>query len=193
MEVRLYNNIHERDMYDRMADLYSILISLERLEYAFIRDYIPATEYQSLCYKLISQYRATWKLLEHEFSAPQDFVTKYKVNCQAALNRIQVGVPATVEHGAFGTNSSSAANKRSVAEATEKFITLMDAVKLNQVSVDTLHPRLGDLLESLNNVDGLNRNSTCRTKLLEWLKQLNSMRASDQLDEDQARQFMFEI
>ncbi|KAJ1913477.1 Vacuolar protein-sorting-associated protein 28 [Mycoemilia scoparia] len=144
-------------MFDRMADLYAILISLERLEYAFIRDHVPASD------------------------SPQDFISRYKV-----------GVPATVEHGSF-SSSSVQPNKRSVAEATEKFITLMDAVKLNQVSVDTLHPRLGDLLESLNNVDGLSRNSNGRAMLLEWLKRLNGMRASDQLDEDQARQFMFEV
>lgn len=44
-EVKLYNNTKEREMYENMADLYSIIKTVEHLEKAYIRDSISATEY----------------------------------------------------------------------------------------------------------------------------------------------------
>lgn len=43
-EVKLFTNNKERDKYDNMADLYSIIVLMEHLEKAFIRDSITADE-----------------------------------------------------------------------------------------------------------------------------------------------------
>jgi ESCRT-I complex subunit VPS28 len=43
--VKLYNNTKEREMYENMADLYSIIKTVEHLEKAYIRDSISAAEY----------------------------------------------------------------------------------------------------------------------------------------------------
>jgi ESCRT-I complex subunit VPS28 len=40
----LFTNNKERDKYDNMADLYSIIVLMEHLEKAFIRDSINADE-----------------------------------------------------------------------------------------------------------------------------------------------------
>jgi ESCRT-I complex subunit VPS28 len=42
-ELKLYSNSSERELYDNLADLYAIIISLEHLEKAYIRDCVPAT------------------------------------------------------------------------------------------------------------------------------------------------------
>ncbi len=43
--VKLFNNNREREMYDNMADLYSIMKTTEALEKAYVRDAITAEEY----------------------------------------------------------------------------------------------------------------------------------------------------
>ena len=52
-EVKLYNNPKEREMYENMADLYSIIKTTEALERAHMRDAINYEEYPpspcSLC------------------------------------------------------------------------------------------------------------------------------------------------
>ena len=43
-EVKLYNNNREREHYDQLADLYSIIRTTEALERAYVRDAITAEE-----------------------------------------------------------------------------------------------------------------------------------------------------
>lgn len=44
----------------------------------------------------------------------------------------------------------------------------MDAVKINQVAVDQLHPMLGDLLRSLNRISSLGGELEWKSKLKKW-------------------------
>lgn len=60
----------------------------------------------------------------------------------AALHRLTVGVPATVEHSA----DEGGDNGKNVAEATQAFITFMDALKLNLRAKDQLHPLLTEVM-----------------------------------------------
>jgi ESCRT-I complex subunit VPS28 len=43
--VKLFTNNKNREKYDNMADLFSIIVLMEHLEKAFIRDSITADEY----------------------------------------------------------------------------------------------------------------------------------------------------
>lgn len=43
-EVKLYNNARERENYDNMAELYSIVKTLQALEKAYIKDSVTAKE-----------------------------------------------------------------------------------------------------------------------------------------------------
>lgn len=56
-EIRLYDNIIERDRMENMAELYAVLNALESLEKVFSRDYIPPKEYTAECSKLLVQYK----------------------------------------------------------------------------------------------------------------------------------------
>ena len=89
-----------------------------------------------------------------------------QLDCPLAIKRLQIGVPATIEHSAsVAVPQSSAAGAKHVAETVQHFITLMDLLRLNMVAVDQLHPLLTDLIGSLDLVfakfDG-------REKLTEW-------------------------
>ncbi|KAG0497118.1 hypothetical protein HPP92_001809 [Vanilla planifolia] len=47
MEVKLWNDKREREMFDSFADLYAIIKTTEKLEKAYVRDLVSSTEYES--------------------------------------------------------------------------------------------------------------------------------------------------
>lgn len=122
------------------------------------------------------------------------------MECPRATERLRIGLPATVEqasHGAIQASSAGAAGAAGGASgslilaATENFITFLDALKLNMVSKDALHPLLSEVIQSVNKVtDGEFEN---RGKIIQWLIALNQMRATEELSEDQARELAFDI
>jgi hypothetical protein len=79
---------------------------------------------------------------------------QYDMNCPAAFKRlVEIGVPATIEHGSsLATASSGQSTNKVIAETVQFFITLMDSLKLNVTAVDEVHPQLSDLMQTLNKV-----------------------------------------
>ncbi|ORY99182.1 vacuolar protein sorting-associated [Syncephalastrum racemosum] len=177
-----------------MADLFAIIVLMEHLEKAFIRDSITAEEYTPQCANLIAKYKTTMNFLSDSVTNLETFMDDYKLTCPAAVNRFKIGVPATYEH-AVGDNTKQDMGKSAkyIAETVLHFITLMDTLRLNRYAVDELHPILADLIQSLNNVPGLPADFEGKAKVRQWLITLHSMKASDQITEEQARQMLFEM
>ncbi|KAI8877201.1 ESCRT-1 complex, Vps28 subunit [Backusella circina FSU 941] len=192
-EVRLFTNNKERDKYDNMADLYSIIISMEHLEKAFIRDSITAEEYTPQCANLIAKYKTTLRFLTDSITDLETFMTEYKLSCPAAVNRFKIGVPATYEHAVGDSKNDVGKSAKYIADTVSHFITLMDALRLSRYAVDELHPILADLIQSLNNVPTLPADFEGKQKVRQWLITLHAMKASDEITEEQARQMLFEM
>ena len=57
-EVKLSETAAERDLNDSLAEIYSIIITLDGLEKAYIKDSIPEAEYTELCSRLLKQYKS---------------------------------------------------------------------------------------------------------------------------------------
>lgn len=193
MEVKLWNDKREREMYDNFADLYAIIKATEKLEKAYVRDIISSSDYEPECLKLIAQFKTLASSLRNTVPSLEQFAETYKMDCPAALNRLLVaGVPATVEHRSSisGSASSSAAT---VAECVQNFITAMDSLKLNMVAVDQVHPLLADLSASLNKLGILPPEFEGKVKMKEWIARLAKMGAADELTEQQARQLHFDL
>merc|ERR1712087_890280 len=115
----------------------------------------------------------------------------YHMKTQRAAVRFQQGVPATIYHGGSGLEEKGA--ELNVFHAVQHFITLMDSLKLEMKAVDELHPSLSDLMESLNKVSTLKPDHLSKTKVKQWLVQLNSMKASDELTDDEVRQMSMDL
>ncbi|KAJ2557608.1 Vacuolar protein-sorting-associated protein 28 [Coemansia sp. RSA 1933] len=189
-EVRLYNSTAERETYENMAALYAIVMSLEHLERAFARDSMSANEYTAECNKLLLQHKSVSQMIGDEDL--KTFFSKYKLHCPAANRRLEVGIPSTIEHG-NSTGSSSGNNAKYVAKTVQDFITIMDALNMEMRSVDKLHPLLTDLLQSINAATFLPSDFKWKTSFRDWLITLNKMKASDELEDDQVRQLLFEV
>ncbi|KAG0006911.1 hypothetical protein BGZ65_001988 [Modicella reniformis] len=193
-EIKLTTNNRERAQMDNMADLYSIIVVLEHLEMAFIRGAVPDSEYASTCRQLVAQFKTASSLLGDLVPDLEKFMKEYNLNCPAAVKRIEIGVPATVEHGNSVSNEANGhRTAKYVAETVQNYITVMDALKLEMTAVDEIHPLIADLMQSLNNVRSLPADFEGRAKLREWLIKLNNMRASEQLSADDRRQLEFDL
>ncbi|KAJ3074124.1 hypothetical protein HDU98_012062 [Podochytrium sp. JEL0797] len=154
METPIKLTQRETENLDSCADLFSILLTTEALEKAYIRDAVSASDYTAHCTRLIAQFKTARDLLPQGTDIDH-FMREYKLSCPAATKRlIEIGVPATVEH-AVADSSSSRAHVKTVADITTCFITLMDCIKLNMTAMDQLHPLLSDLIQFLNKVQGL--------------------------------------
>ncbi|GAA5832656.1 hypothetical protein JCM3766R1_004282 [Sporobolomyces carnicolor] len=207
-EVRLATTNSDRERFDELATLYGLIVSLDYLERAYVRDSIDSAQYTPACSKLLNQFKSIMKLVGDSVPSLEAFMQEYRMDCTAAAHRLTVGVPATVEHdshrdgslgrgdGDGGTGSGGHSNNgehsKWVAETTQNFITFMDALKLKLRAKDQLHPLLTDLMSGYTRF----KSSTeweGRPKLLHWLITLNQMRASEEITEEQSRQMLFDV
>jgi len=188
-EVKLYSNNRERETYDAMADLFSIIKTIEALEKAYVRDAISPDDYKKHCLKLLAQFKAAQNLTRDTVPDLKKFMQDYRIdNCKAAWKRIEEGIAYDILPKPDVVNTA-----RVVAETVQFFITAMDSLKLNMTAVDQIHPLLTDLMESLCKIPTLSADWEGKVKIKNWLVQLNKMKASDELSEEQIRQMLFDL
>lgn len=100
-EIKLYDNSTERKRVEDLADLYSVIKTMESLEAAYSRDAITAADYTENCTKLISQFKTLESALlsSGAIKSTEIFINEFLMDCNKARNRLLVsGVPATVIH-----------------------------------------------------------------------------------------------
>ncbi|CAK9439538.1 uncharacterized protein LODBEIA_P36380 [Lodderomyces beijingensis] len=117
-----------KSTYDSLAEICSIISSLEMFENAFIKDFVTDREkFTSTTYRLISQYQIIIKtfdqpkinllqsvLLPDLKSDMSNFLellmAKFGLNCPQAMARLKSGVPSTVERASEIQLESGSAN-----------------------------------------------------------------------------------
>ena len=110
-----------------------------------------------------------------------------------ATERIRIGLPSTVTAPSISTaaTSNSGTNGTLILEATQDFITFLDALKLGLLAKDQLHPLLSDVIHSVNKVT--DRDFEGRGKIVQWLIALNQMKATEEVSEEQARELELDM
>mmetsp|Transcript_23315 Transcript_23315/g.58450 ORF Transcript_23315/g.58450 Transcript_23315/m.58450 type:complete len:278 (+) Transcript_23315:221-1054(+) len=179
-----------------LANYYAIVRSMERLEKAYIGGGISDDKvYEQECQKLIPRFATLREGLPEDMQDPRTsiptFMSKYHLQANFAANRFSIGVPATVSVGGGGDSSTPKALH--VAEAVQAYITVMDSLRLNMCATDQIHPLTTDIVNALNKIAVLPPDFEPRAKVKKWLQTLSAMRATDELDEDQTRQFLFDL
>ncbi|XP_025411712.1 vacuolar protein sorting-associated protein 28 homolog isoform X2 [Sipha flava] len=170
-EVRLFRNAREREKYDNMADFYALVNTLQHLEKAYIRDCVTPKEYTAACSKLLVQCKASFKQIQ---------------DCPAALERIKEDRPITIKDDKGNTS-------KCIADIVSMFITIMDKLRLDIKAMDELQPDLRDLMDTMNRLSILPADFEGKQKVSDWLTSLSSMNASDELNESQVRQLIFDL
>ncbi|XP_063369653.1 vacuolar protein sorting-associated protein 28 homolog [Cydia amplana] len=186
-EVKLYRNAREREKHDNMAELYAVVSTLQHLEKAYMRDLVRAQEYTAACSRLLVQYKVAFKQVQGtEFPNIEAFITKFRLDCPAALERIRENKPNLVKDDKGNTN-------KYIAEIVSLFITLMDKLRLEFRAMDMIQPELRDLRDTMDRLMMLPEDFEGKLKVQEWLDKLSEMSASDELSEAQGRQLIFDL
>ncbi|KAL2891502.1 Vacuolar protein sorting-associated protein 28 [Ceratocystis lukuohia] len=195
-EVKLATTRAESEVQESLAEIFSILLTLDALEKAFLKDVVPEAEYTEICERLLKQYKSILadETIAAQFGSLDDFKAMWDLEVPRATERIRVGMPATTISASSVPSKPAAATSANgvlIAEATQEFITFLDAVKLGLLSKDQLHPLLSDVIQSVNRVT--DKDFENRGKIVQWLITLNQMKATDELAEDQARELEMDI
>ncbi|KAF4677432.1 Vacuolar protein-sorting-associated protein 28 [Perkinsus chesapeaki] len=166
----------ERREVDAKGNLFSIIKAVDAVEKAFATGLVGDEAYEK-------QY--------------QQLLTQYKVH-YARVRLLGTQLPATKMYHSGEKGSPDTVN---ILDAGQHFVTLVDCLKMEMVSVDDLLPIVRELCGSLASISSLPVDFEAKVEGLcvllvtvqKWLTKLNSMRASDKLSEDDSRQFSLEL
>jgi ESCRT-I complex subunit VPS28 len=80
-EVKLAETRAERDLQDSLAEVFSIIITLDELEKAYLKDAISESDYTEICDRLLKQYKAilTDEAVAREFGDLESFKREWEV------------------------------------------------------------------------------------------------------------------
>lgn len=188
-KVKLFNSGAARTKYDSLATFYSIIKTVELLDHAFLNNNVEAAEYEKAVTKLIGQHKAQQLALKKTGAIQNthvEFIEKYGMSCSLASRRLDVGIPITKEHDTDGGNDR---NLGSIFAVAGLIITTLDNLKLGERSVEALHPDIRDIVGAVKDFPQLE----CKKKLTTWLIELNKMKASDEITEEQSTQLAFDV
>lgn len=190
--MRPYTGRAERDRYELLATLFETIKVTEHLETVYTQDLVTDDEYQTECYKLLRNYATTTKALlkEGHLRSVDEFYREYGLRCQLARDRFEVGVPANVVHA---SHDPTAAGSVAAVKVTQCFITALDALRLGETRQSEVFLLVSELSRQLNRLSSLPRDFAAKTSTVHWVETLNSMRALDDLDEDQAAQLQRDL
>lgn len=62
-EARLYTTNAERERWEGLATLFGIIVSLDALERAYVREAVSEAQYEPACTRLLAQYKTIAKLV----------------------------------------------------------------------------------------------------------------------------------
>lgn len=81
-EIKLARSASERDLIDSLAEIYSIIRTLDGLEKAYQKDALRESEYTDMCTKMIKQYQSILsdKDVEREFGGLVGFMREWDVS-----------------------------------------------------------------------------------------------------------------
>ena len=134
------------------------------------------------------------------------------MDCPRATERLRIGLPSTLVHPSTGSTlpassyaaayssqnvvaapnpTSTTPSASSIANATENFITFLDALRIKILAKDQLHPLLSEVIQSVNKV--VEGDFDGRGNIIKWLIRLNGMRAGENLGEEETRECAFEM
>ncbi|XP_009458851.1 PREDICTED: vacuolar protein sorting-associated protein 28 homolog [Nipponia nippon] len=108
------------------------------------------------------------------------------LDCPLAMERIKEDRPITIKDDKGNLN-------RCIADIVSLFITVMDKLRLEIRAMDEIQPDLRELMETMNRMSHLPPDFEGRQKVNQWLQTLSGMSASDELDDSQVRQMLFDL
>lgn len=88
--MKLASSSAERDLHESLAEIYSIIVTLDGLEKAYIRDVVTESEYTETCTRLLKQYKSSLgdDIVAGEFVDLETFKRKWGVSISSTVSNI---------------------------------------------------------------------------------------------------------
>lgn len=163
------------------ANLYSLLVTIDALERLFTQGVVDKDDVETQLAELIEQLKT---LLTATKKDVHSFIAEHNLDVSFARPRLEK---------MFHRSSSGSNDVLLALDAGQHFVTLVDALKLGMLHADELLPVCRDLVDAMKGISALPKNSPALTAVSTWLDKLSSMRASDSLTDDDARQFSLDV
>lgn len=79
--MKLADTRAERDLQDSLAEIFSIIVTLDELEKAFLKDAIPEADYTEICDRSLKQYKSILadETVANAFGSLEDFKAEWDV------------------------------------------------------------------------------------------------------------------
>jgi ESCRT-I complex subunit VPS28 len=169
------------DEVDDTAELYAIIRACEKLERAYVQSQVGVDEYDRECQSVLAKFKTLCESLAID---GERFMRSWGLDdCRKARHRLlNSGMPATAEH-----RTSQKKGSVQAVQVAELFINALDALSLGERAASRVHPKLLELVTSLDNARHWLppdfASSEHLTTLRIWLQQLSSMHATEELSE----------
>lgn len=84
--MKLAETRAERDLQDSLAEIFSIIVTLDELEKAFLKDAIPEADYTEICERSLKQYKSILadETVAKAFRGLEEFKAEWDVRYTAA-------------------------------------------------------------------------------------------------------------
>lgn len=188
--MKLYRTAQEQDDYERLATLFAIITTIDRLENVYIKGTMEVPEYETACRKLLAQYKTLTRALASLVPDPMQFMDQYGMRCLAAREVIRFGEPSSIRENAVresGNDDAAAALQVGTLALTVCDICMAgEADPAVMLSCDQLRGYINDVLKYLNKVNLPPDFS--KDRIHGWVQQFNKMQAHEYLTEIEARQ-----
>lgn len=95
--MKLASSSAERDLYESLAEIYSIILTLDGLEKAYIKDVVTEAEYTETCARLLKQYKSSLgdETVARDFVDLETFKRTWGARCLAGLRSSMLIISAT--------------------------------------------------------------------------------------------------
>lgn len=108
-EVPLFDNSitsKDKEIIETLSEIYSIIITLDHVEKAYLKDSINDTQYTNTVDKLLKQFKIYLNSqnkdeINKHFQSIESFSDKYNITASNAITRLERGIPITAEHADF--------------------------------------------------------------------------------------------
>jgi hypothetical protein len=166
---------------DNDAELYGILIAIEKMEEAYACDNITNGQYEELSRKLIAQFQ----ILHNSLGNPNlmEFANKNKMNCKAAITHILATDQVVAQKPLAAVQKPKA-----IAEIVQHYITAIDVLKLKMNTVDVIFPSLKEIVNLMETNKGF-ESATIR----KWFDILSKLPANAELITEQTAQLALDL
>lgn len=187
----------EQRSHDEKAQVYSLIVMADCLDQAWLNRSISDEDYEKHCYDIIGRFNIASRAYRSNIPDIADFCKQYKCDAQNGyyhgFNRLVVsGKPATLEYARPNARDRRE-QQMHVSTSTASFITLMDAIAMDDDCVEDLLPKARDLASSLARVECVQQNYPFKEKLQEFIEKMSIMGVMERLTREDVKTFKLNL